>query len=179
MLAKYCMQDALHLQPVWVATEAPLQCNGASVAYQRGPRCAWTGMPLHTNRGPVVCIQRPVTGMEGPDECLQPTTQQAVRGEKQAEEWLSTFYFSIFQKAFFYELFLQAARKIDSTCMVAITYGCQVGFVFLKTSIRLCKLFLHGYLFIKVDSETDVSRKIIVYLQSIIKYDAPIRIIEV
>ena len=43
MLAKYCMQDALHLQPVWVATEAPLQCNGASVAYQRGPRCAWTG----------------------------------------------------------------------------------------------------------------------------------------
>ena len=126
-----------------------------------------------------MCIQRPARSMDGPDKCLQPTPKQAVGGAKQAEKWLSAFYFCIFQNAFFYELFLQAARKRDSTCMVAITYGCQVGFVFLKTSIRLCKFFLHGYLFIKVDSETDVSRKIIVYLQSIIKYDAPIRIIEV
>jgi hypothetical protein len=53
--------------------------------------------------------------MDGPDKCLQPTTQQAVGVAKQAEKWLFVFYFSIFQKAFFYELFLQAARKRIST----------------------------------------------------------------
>jgi hypothetical protein len=38
----------------------------------------------------------------------------AVGVAKQAEKVLYVFYFSIFQKAFFYELFLQATRKRDS-----------------------------------------------------------------
>jgi hypothetical protein len=45
--------------------------------------------------------------MDGPDKCLQPATQLAEGDAKQAKKGLSAFYFSIFQKAFFYELFLQ------------------------------------------------------------------------
>jgi len=110
--------------------EAPLQCNGASVAYQRGPRCTITRTPLHINRGPVVCIWRPASAIDGPDKCLQSTTQQAVGGKKRQKRGFLFSISAFSRKPFSMNYFYRARGKENRpvrlpSCMVAIMYGCH------------------------------------------------------